>query len=115
MGDHTVAVLKQVEGFEDFDPYKEVLHCDKPGTGLIDAPRAFRIQLGRELAKLGLKATSVDNELFLLHDSKQSHLTYKTAASLGRRNEGMCPPFDSKPGFRDREAPETPEKTPWKT
>ena len=37
----SVAVLKQVPGFEDFDPALEVLHCTKPVTGSVDAPRAF--------------------------------------------------------------------------
>ena len=32
-------MLKQMEGFSDFNPVTEVLHCDKPGTGLVDAPR----------------------------------------------------------------------------
>ena len=44
---HTcVPILKQVPGFEDFDGSSEVLHCDKPGTGLVDAPRAFSMKLG---------------------------------------------------------------------
>ena len=32
---------------ENFDPQTEVLHCDKPGTGLVDAPRAFSMKLKR--------------------------------------------------------------------
>ena len=35
------AILKQVPGFETFNPMTEVLHCDKPGTGSVDAPRCF--------------------------------------------------------------------------
>ena len=38
-------LLQMIPGFEDFDPQHEVLHCDKPGTGLGDAPRAFSIKL----------------------------------------------------------------------
>ena len=34
-----VPLLRKIPGFESFDPQKEVLHCDKPGTGLVDAPR----------------------------------------------------------------------------
>ena len=37
----TAAILQQVPGYETFDHRLEVLHCDKPGTGLRDAPRAF--------------------------------------------------------------------------
>lgn len=39
----SVSILRQVPGFEDFDPLQECLHFDKPGTGLIDASRAFRM------------------------------------------------------------------------
>ena len=38
-----LAALRQCKGFEDFDPQFEILHCDKPGTGCKDAPRAFSI------------------------------------------------------------------------
>ena len=31
----SIPISKQVEGFEDFDPMKEVLHCDKPAQGLL--------------------------------------------------------------------------------
>ena len=90
-----VNILKQLDGISDFDPFNEVLHCDKPGTGLIDAPRAFRIQLGRELAKLSLRSTSVDNELFMLHEDKKCHHATRaedgTAARLRRRTDGGAP------------------------
>ena len=33
-----IPLLQKVPGFEDFNPAKGVLHCDKPGTGLVDAP-----------------------------------------------------------------------------
>eukprot|EP00974_Lingulodinium_polyedra_P099521 9639492-Lingulodinium_polyedra.AAC.1 len=36
----SVSFLQQVPGFEHFNPQLEVLHCDKPGTGLRDAPVA---------------------------------------------------------------------------
>ena len=38
-----ISLLRTLPGCEDFDPQKEVLHCDKPGTGLVDAPRAFSL------------------------------------------------------------------------
>jgi hypothetical protein len=40
-----ISLLRRIPGFETFDPQTEVLHCDKPGTGLADAPRAFSINL----------------------------------------------------------------------
>ena len=42
-----VSILKQVPGFEDFNEHTGVLHCDKPGTGLVDAPRAFSLKLSQ--------------------------------------------------------------------
>ena len=48
-------VLKMVDGFQDFDPTKEVLHCLKPGTGCRDAPRSFSIQLRKVTEAFGLK------------------------------------------------------------
>ena len=66
----SVPLLKQVPGFESFDPFKEVLHNDKPGTGLVDAPRAFSLKLFMILSKLGLKPTAIDAELCVLHDSQ---------------------------------------------
>ena len=40
-----IPILRQVPGYEPFDPAKELLHCDKLGTGLVDAPRAFSLKL----------------------------------------------------------------------
>ena len=49
-----------------FDPQKEVLHCDKPGTGLADAPRAFQVKLVGILINKGkMRQSNVDNELCL--------------------------------------------------
>ena len=45
-----ISIRRKVPGFEDFDPNTEVLHCDKPGTGLVDAPRAFSLKLARVTA-----------------------------------------------------------------
>ena len=42
-----IPLLRKIPGFEDFDPQKEVLHCDKPDTGLVDAPRALSMKLKR--------------------------------------------------------------------
>ena len=38
-------MLKQVEGFSDFNPMTEVRHCDKPGAGLADAPRCVSMNV----------------------------------------------------------------------
>jgi hypothetical protein len=67
---NNIPLLRQVEGFQDFNPLLEVLHCDKPGTGLVDAPRAFSMKL-REVTtqKCKLVPCNVDNELMLRHDN----------------------------------------------
>ena len=59
-------LLRNVPGFENFDPAKEVLHCDKPGTGLVDAPLAFSIELGMVTRdKCGLIPSKIDPEFLL--------------------------------------------------
>ena len=59
----SVAALKILTGFGDFYPILEVLHCDKPGTGLKDAPRAFSMKIKTIThCKCGLKPTSFDDE-----------------------------------------------------
>ena len=64
----SIPILRQVEGFEDFDPIREVLHCDKPGTGLVDAPRCFSMQLsGVTNDRCNLIPSSVDPELCIKH------------------------------------------------
>jgi len=68
---NNVPMLRQVPGFESFDPAKEVLHCDKPGTGSVDAPRAFSLKLQGVLERIGLKPCSVDPELWFLHKDQK--------------------------------------------
>ena len=64
--------LRKVPGFEDFDPQREVLHCDKPGTGTIDAPKAFSLQLRLVTTRrCKLVCSSVDGELCFRHESGQ--------------------------------------------
>ncbi len=41
-----IPLLRRVPEFENFDPTQEVLHCEGPGTGLVDAPFAFKMKLG---------------------------------------------------------------------
>ena len=63
----SIPILRKLPGFENFDASSEVLHCDKPGTGLVDAPRAFSLKLGIITRKCGLLPTSVDGELCICH------------------------------------------------
>ena len=64
----SVSALQKVEGFTDFNPNTEVLHCDKPGTGSVDAPRCFSMKLALCTERIGMKQSSVDPELCFLHD-----------------------------------------------
>ena len=48
----------------------EVLHCDKPGTGSVDAPRCFSMKLSLcTRDKCGMEASSVDPELCMRHET----------------------------------------------
>jgi hypothetical protein len=59
-----IPLLRRVPGFETFEPTKEVLHCDKPGTGLLDAPLHFSMKLGiASRDKFGLAPSKTDPEL----------------------------------------------------
>ena len=70
-----IPLLRSLPGFEGFDPQKEVLHSDKPGTGLADAPRAFQVKLvGILVKKCGMHQSKVDNELCFKHDPKTGML-----------------------------------------
>ena len=50
---HNLPLRRTIPGFESFDPQREVLHCDKPGTGSVDAPRAFSLKLKKLLTTEG--------------------------------------------------------------
>ena len=64
----TVAALKQLPGYHDFDPAVEVLWCVKPGTGSVDAPRAFHLKLAKVTRnKCNLVPTKTDAELLIFH------------------------------------------------
>ena len=66
----SVAALKLIPGFESFDPNLEVLHCDKPGTGSVDAPRAFHLKLATILrGELNFTPCKSDEELLVLHSA----------------------------------------------
>jgi hypothetical protein len=75
-----IALLQKVPGFEDFNPAKEVLHCDKPGTGLVDAPLAFSIKLSMvTLDKCGLIPSKIDPRVLLPTRQGRACLPYDKA------------------------------------
>ena len=57
----SLQLIRELPGMSDFDPDKHVLRMLKGGFGLKDAPRMWRIRLGQELEKLGLKPLQADN------------------------------------------------------
>ena len=65
---YCIPILRKIEGYQDFDPNKEVLHCEKPGTGCNDAPRCFSIKLAKVTRDIcGLMPSTIDNELCMKH------------------------------------------------
>ena len=63
-----MSALRTLPGIADFDMFREVFHCDKPGTGLKDAPQALSLKLKSiTRQKCGLRGTSFDSELECLH------------------------------------------------
>ena len=59
----SVAVLRRFKGFEDYDPYYEVLGNTKPGTGGVDAPQCFGIKLDMAFKKFGSISAVYDKHL----------------------------------------------------
>ena len=68
---NSVPILKRLPGFTDFNAILEVLHCDKPGTGLRDAPRCFSMKLRKGTQECGLVSLQSDPELEAIHEAGQ--------------------------------------------
>ena len=65
---YAVAFLQEQPGWRDFDPRKEVIHCDKPGMSCNDAPRCFSQKLAKVMRDIcGMLPCTTDNELYFLH------------------------------------------------
>ena len=64
----SVELLRKVPGFVFVDLTKKVLHCDLPGAGLTDAPRAFSIKLGQTTSRCGLIPSKTDLGVCMRHD-----------------------------------------------
>ena len=71
---YNVPQLRTLKGFESFNPATEVLHCDKPGTGSVDAPRCFSMKLSKVTNKCGLVPSNIDPELCYLHKKSGDNL-----------------------------------------
>ena len=62
-----VPLLRQLDGYSDYCPVREVLHLDKPGTGLKDAPRCFSKKLSRCTSAFGLTPLHADDQVEVMH------------------------------------------------
>ncbi|CAK0867548.1 unnamed protein product [Prorocentrum cordatum] len=74
----TAELLCEVEGFEGFNTVLEVLHMEKGGFGLNDAPRLFGLRRDQVLLSVGLRATHADPHLWLKHEGKVLTLVAST-------------------------------------
>ena len=63
-----VKILRQIPGFETFDPATETLTMIKPIYGLKDAPRAWRKKLHLILTEWGMKQLYADAQLYACHN-----------------------------------------------
>ncbi|CAK0888018.1 unnamed protein product, partial [Prorocentrum cordatum] len=63
-------LLCEAEGFEGINSILEVLHMEKGGFGLNDAPRLFGLSRDQVLLSIGLRATHADPQLWLKHESR---------------------------------------------
>ena len=91
MDPESVEVLRKFPGFEDFDPITEVLSNIRPGTGNVDAPRCFGMNLGQAFEIFGASSCVHDRHarvrrqtLNILQSRKQ---TLNTLASQGSTEE----------------------------
>ena len=76
---YCVAILRNIPGYEDFDPAAEVLHCEKPGIGRNDAPRCFSLKLAMVTqSKCKMKPSTVDPEPCMRHDQVNGKSTLVT-------------------------------------
>ena len=60
-------LIRALPGFSNYDSERECLELLKPGFGLKDAPRLWNIALQKVLAKIGLRCTCTDAQLFVKH------------------------------------------------
>ena len=66
----SIPVLRQLEGYEDFNPVTEVLLLLRCGFGLKDAPRLWQVMLKQVMEKTGGKPLISDPQIYVYHDAK---------------------------------------------
>ena len=60
-------ILRQFNGFQDFDHIQETLDMTKPGIGTKDVPWAWGLELSATLHEYGWRPTKADARFFVLH------------------------------------------------
>jgi hypothetical protein len=77
LSEQACAVLRTLEGYEDFDWRTEVLGCERPGTGCKDAPRCWSMQLTKVTqVAWGAKPTTHDDHLLVRHQKEDNELDF---------------------------------------
>ena len=71
---HSVPILRMIEGFEDFNPSLECLDMTGPGFGLMDAPRWWTVKLTSVLTneQNRMTSTQADSRVFVRHGKEPS-------------------------------------------
>ena len=64
----SIPVLRQIKGYEDFDPHTEVLGLLRGGFGLKDAPRLWQKKLQTILEKAGGRSLVTEPKLYVFND-----------------------------------------------
>ena len=60
-----ILVLQQIQGYEDFDPNREVLAMLRGGFGLKDAPRLWQLRLQQALERAGGRSLVSEPKLYV--------------------------------------------------
>ena len=60
-------MLRTLAGFEDFDPFSEVLETKKPVIGSTFVPKAFSVKLGTVLREAHLVPTQAQPMIYVRH------------------------------------------------
>ena len=69
-----VAVLKQLSGYEDYDPMTEVLNMLRCAFGVKDAPRLWQVVLFKALLQCGLKPLQSDEKLYIMYNDGEMQM-----------------------------------------
>ena len=75
------ALIRQLDGFKDFNDATEVLEMLKGGFGLIDAPNLFTSRVHQVFISEGIQPTTADEKIYVYHD-KDGKLSLVVSAHM---------------------------------